>query len=104
VLNVLTQLYLDRGQVYSHELLAQVLISRRLASQGQFFSVTGEEVGNYYECSKLALYIASDQIEEFKRKEEDALAEQPEWVRKAAGRAEGEELEHWENIEGEWAL
>lgn len=75
----LSKLMLSSRQVYDPELLAEVLLSRRLAS-----------------CSRTTLYLGSDpipgwrecRIEEFVAAEEGVLEDLSEEVRRKAGRAE----------------
>jgi len=88
----LSQLYLSKEQNYSCQVLAECLLSRRLASN--FPALPGQST--FYSCSRLTLFLEKSKMEEFREEEDKILAGSAEWIREA-GRAEVKDLGEWED-------
>lgn len=92
----LSQLIIE-AEVDDHELLAEVLLSRRLAHEGRV-STMDQEVEDFHWCSSLTLFMEEGHIEESRLKEEEILASKSESMREAAGRAQAKGMKELKRL------
>jgi len=90
----LSQLFIRKHQTNSPRLLAEILLSRRLAASLSI-TVPNQNLEGFYSFIGSTLFLHSTQIEKFREEEERVLERSPEWIRVTAGRAEVKDLEEW---------
>ena len=92
----LSHLYIDPYQNYNPNTLAEVLLSRRMASKVVNVSWEGGQ-GDAISCAELTVYIDGGQIDQFRAAEERVLSKCSESIVELVGRAKILKLEEWED-------